>query len=174
MVPLLRHFVCILGHFVTKKRVFSTKFFFAPNCISDRPRWFGGLINPKLTTQNPQRTPCRAILWAIWAILGPKNAFFSEIVCQTDLHFWWSPMVWRSQQPEMDPLLGPMKPHHFHTNIVALFNAGHNATPCTWRAQPYWNPSLYYLWMIILPPPGKAKMAKIRGPRFSTSMAFWA
>ena len=63
-----------------------TKFVFAPNCFFSFPKGSGGLKTPKLTPGSPLEVPFWAILWAFWAILVPKNAFFSKIfLCPNDI-----------------------------------------------------------------------------------------
>ena len=107
--PILAHFVCKKADFGVKKTRFSQKSFFAPNHFLSVPRWPGTLKNPKLALYTPQRTPFGPILWAFWANLGSKNAFFSKEISSTS-YFFGSQMVWDPQIPTFGPVNPPMDP----------------------------------------------------------------
>ena len=105
--PILAHFVCKKADFGVKKRVFLKKLFFAPNHFLSLPRWCGTLKTPKLALYTPQWTPFGPILWAFWASLGSKNAFFSKKNFAANHFFIGSQMVWDPQKPKIAPLYPP-------------------------------------------------------------------
>ena len=91
-----------------KREIFGN--FFVPNHSRKVPGGSGTLKSPKLSLHGPKLGLFGPILWAKWAILGSKNAIFSEIFFHSESLLDGPWRVWDPQKSKIKPPWPPIGP----------------------------------------------------------------
>ena len=123
MDPILAQYVGKKADFGVKKHVFLKKKVFAPNHFLSVPRWSGTFKKRKLTLYTRPMDPFEPILWAFWANLGSKNAFFSENFFLPQIILFWVPDRLGPSKSQNWPFIPPNGPH---SGVLRLFRSPRN------------------------------------------------